>query len=78
MGRYHHCCRTCSNGICTTSGGGEYSEVFESFVPEFFAGAKVVLIKLDGQLCASEVTSFAYPCAFFLVAKMIIFRICQD
>eukprot|EP00291_Cryptomonas_curvata_P010890 CAMPEP_0172187530 /NCGR_PEP_ID=MMETSP1050-20130122/21396_1 /TAXON_ID=233186 /ORGANISM="Cryptomonas curvata, Strain CCAP979/52" /LENGTH=335 /DNA_ID=CAMNT_0012861877 /DNA_START=8 /DNA_END=1015 /DNA_ORIENTATION=- len=31
---------TCSNGICTTSSGGEYSEVFENFVPEFFAGAK--------------------------------------
>jgi hypothetical protein len=36
--------RTCSNGICTTSSGGEYSEVFENFVPEFFAGAKVVVL----------------------------------
>ena len=33
---------TCSNGMCTVhgEGGGEYSEIFEQFVPEFFAGAQ--------------------------------------
>jgi hypothetical protein len=35
---------TCANGVCTVHGPGgkaEYSEVFEEFVPAFFAGAQV-------------------------------------
>lgn len=35
---------TCANGVCTVHGPGgkaEYSEVFEKFVPAFFAGAQV-------------------------------------
>jgi len=35
---------SCANGVCTVhgpSGKSEYSEVFEKFVPAFFAGAQV-------------------------------------
>jgi hypothetical protein len=35
---------TCANGVCTVhgpAGKAEYSEVFEEFVPAFFAGAQV-------------------------------------
>ena len=37
---------TCANGVCTVhgpNGKAEYSEVFEQFVPAFFAGGQVLL-----------------------------------
>eukprot|EP00285_Hemiselmis_virescens_P006833 CAMPEP_0173385764 /NCGR_PEP_ID=MMETSP1356-20130122/8362_1 /TAXON_ID=77927 ORGANISM="Hemiselmis virescens, Strain PCC157" /NCGR_SAMPLE_ID=MMETSP1356 /ASSEMBLY_ACC=CAM_ASM_000847 /LENGTH=298 /DNA_ID=CAMNT_0014341705 /DNA_START=24 /DNA_END=917 /DNA_ORIENTATION=+ len=47
---------TCSNGMCTVHGedGGEYSEIFEQFVPEFFAGAQDMGGLLEAAKSASE------------------------
>mmetsp|Transcript_48635 Transcript_48635/g.121428 ORF Transcript_48635/g.121428 Transcript_48635/m.121428 type:complete len:323 (+) Transcript_48635:53-1021(+) len=47
---------TCANGMCTVhgEGGGEYSEVFEKFVPEFFAGAQDMEGLMDAAKSAGE------------------------
>ena len=52
-GHMHEVSGTCSNGMCTVhgpGGSGEYSEVFEEFVPAFFAGAQ----DLDGLMEAAK------------------------
>jgi len=48
---------TCANGVCTVHGPGgkaEYSEVFEKFVPAFFAGAQDVDSLMDAAKTIGE------------------------
>ena len=47
---------TCKNGMCTVhgEGGGDYSEIFEQFVPEFFAGAQDMGALMEAAQAAGQ------------------------
>ena len=61
---------TCANGVCTVhgpTGKAEYSEVFEEFVPAFFAGAQVMTF----QSVNYNKPQIAHTCPHFLRPELL-------